>query len=400
MHGSNFPHWSYLSGWIAVGSGNGAAWPWDPWEREREVGRKRKVSISKSISGGGVIKRVWRKQKQKSLLCALSQPPSSPSPPHTLTSSWSMNIKEKNTDAGRDNFFSSKRNRQMLSITGPAEKVADWVYNAHCSSYFLFLWPNNHSLSPKTCCSLHQAWKDPTFNGPVAVGPSSTLNWTQNPTITKQLLKEWESERGARRWSKWKIGHLWVTIPFLLKDRPFISLPVWLIDQPRRGVHTPLYWEQQLTLQTAAESGCCLPQADINKQVNSEGHTVTEAMSPDFLSLHLLSSSPFFCGPFRVKFVSRYSCGRWVAATGFKRASPSPRKTACARQHLGAIDDTTTDWGSEEKLNRKVLFAVGLKRDRVGVVFFMNRERLRRRDTHRGEVKRERICAERRGNKP
>lgn len=199
MHDSNFPCWSYLSGWITVGSGNGAGWPWDPREREREVGRKRKVSksISKSIWGGGVIKRFWRKQKEKSLLCELSQLPSSPL--HTLTSSWSMNIKEKNTDAGRDHFFSSKRNRQMLSITSPAEAVADWVYNALCSSYFLLLWPNNHSLSTKTCCSLHQAWKDPKFNGPVAVEPSSTLNWTQNPTITKQLLKKWESETGARR---------------------------------------------------------------------------------------------------------------------------------------------------------------------------------------------------------
>ncbi len=82
----------------------------------------------------------------------------------------------------------------------------------------------------------------------------------------------------------------------------------------------------------------------INKPVTSEGHTVTEAMSPDCLSLYLFfPSSPLLCGPYVVKFVSTSRFGRRVTATGFKRPSPSQRKTTYAREHLEAIDDTKKD---------------------------------------------------------
>lgn len=120
-------------------------------------------------------------------------------------------------------------------------------------------------------------------------------------------MRELESEWGAGRWSKWKIGHLWVTIPSLLTERPFISLSVWLIDQPCWGAHTPLYWEQQLTLHTSAEMlRWCAPNG--HKQVTHFWRAYCDRgdVCRLFITLWVFfpPSSPLLCGPYLVKFVS------------------------------------------------------------------------------------------------
>lgn len=136
MHGSNFPwlepperlNHCWVRQWCRM-----ALWPMRERGRETVRGRRRSKEERKSIWGGERCKEKKRRKRMKGRQFKGNRRRKTDSAPHTLTSSHEY---KTHTEAGRDHFFSSKCNRQMLSITSPAEPVAHWVYTARCSSHF------------------------------------------------------------------------------------------------------------------------------------------------------------------------------------------------------------------------------------------------------------------------
>lgn len=134
---------------------------------------------------------------------------------------------------------------------------------------------------------------------------------------------------GVRRWSKWKIGHLWLLLSFYY--------PVSMTDWPTLlRVHSFLS-KRVNTGPSAEKTGWCSAMV-IKKWVTSEGQTVTEAMTPmvfipNCLSSYVLSYTVLSCVGRTLSVIgcvltSRSGC--WVTAIDLERARPSLRETTCA----------------------------------------------------------------------
>lgn len=241
MHGSNFSGWSHLNYcWVrqrcrmALGPKR---------ERDRETVRgeevKRKGRASEEERDG---KKLWKGNKWREFKGNKQERLAILSPAH-------MNRKVDKHRSKAETAFSHQSvankccllpallslwHTEFLPLTGP--------HTLFSSSLTIT------SVSTKTCCSLHQAWKRPKFNGPVTGEPRSMLNWTQNPTITKQLLKEWESKRASEE-REGEVNERSATCGLLLplyqqRDPLLVCQYDWLTNPT---VELILYWERQLT---------------------------------------------------------------------------------------------------------------------------------------------------------